>query len=147
MGRFDSAAASSSSADEFDESAAEPVRTVVVAHGDNDQRAAICDCLTKHGHKVIATSNGREALGHLLFQKVDLIIAAVAMDEMDGLELLRFVPMKTPAVPVIILGNRTSEFDTICLRAASLLGAAKTCVLPLPSAEFLQTVNELLAGH
>lgn len=47
------------------------------------------DILTDMGHDVIEASSGKECIGMLAEDKVDLIITDLVMPEMTGLDLLK----------------------------------------------------------
>jgi CheY-like chemotaxis protein len=61
---------------------------------------------------VLTASNGKRALHVLDFAKVDLVVTALKMPEMDGLELLVYMKGKYPDVPVILMTSfGTAEIE------------------------------------
>lgn len=59
--------------------------------------------LSKEGFEVISTTSSHEALKIMEVQKIDTVVEDIRMPEMDGIELLRRIKEKDPAVPVIII--------------------------------------------
>lgn len=54
-------------------------------------------------------SNGREALHQILEKSYDVILLDIALPGMDGLDVLRAVKAKKPALPVLILSMYPEE--------------------------------------
>ena len=65
------------------------------------------EVLTEHGDEVVTATSGAEALGRL--EGVEAVVTDLAMPGMDGLELLRAVHERDPALPVIVLTAQGSE--------------------------------------
>src|SRR6476646_1116575 len=64
------------------------------------------------GYRVIAASNGVEALERLRADLPDLVVLDVMMPEMDGFETLRRI-REVSNVPVLMLTVRNEEADRI----------------------------------
>jgi DNA-binding response OmpR family regulator len=64
------------------------------------------------GYRVIAVSNGLEALERLKSDLPDLVVLDVMMPEMDGFETLRRI-REVSSVPVLMLTVRSEESDRI----------------------------------
>ena len=77
------------------------MRILLVNESETD-RARIMDLLEKLECQVTAVASGRDALGALDQNPVDLIISELFLPEMDGMQLLRRVKEMKRVVPVII---------------------------------------------
>lgn len=67
----------------------------------------------KHGFNIIGeVTNGTEATEFLKSNPVDVIFTDVAMPEMDGIELAKYVRITHPDIKVVIMSNY-SDFDYI----------------------------------
>ncbi len=64
------------------------------------------------GYRVVAASNGYEALDRLKDDLPDLVVLDVMMPEMDGFETLRHI-REVSNVPVVMLTVRQEESDRI----------------------------------
>ncbi len=54
---------------------------------------------------ILTAKNGREAIEILESQAIDLVVTDLVMPEVDGLELLAYMTIHFPLVPVIVLSN------------------------------------------
>lgn len=99
--------------------------------------------LRKRGHTVVVADNGRIALERLEETSVDLIVADLAMPEMDGVTLLKHLRAdeRYRHIPVIMLTASGQEQDHQIARAE---GANDFLTKPTSSQEFLETVNRHL---
>jgi CheY-like chemotaxis protein len=67
------------------------------------------------------------------------------MPEVDGLELIKLVKTRNPALPIIAISGGTPHLPTeIALRLGSVLGADATLGKPIKRAELLRMVNLVL---
>ncbi|HEY6872699.1 MAG TPA: response regulator [Geobacteraceae bacterium] len=71
--------------------------------------------LEKHGHRVMAAGNGRQALSVMAEEKPGLIISDIIMPEMDGYELCRAIKAdeRYRDIPVILLTSLADPHDVI----------------------------------
>jgi CheY-like chemotaxis protein len=119
--------------------------SVLVADSDTAHRAWIADTLTERGYAVALAANGEEALARLKSGGIGLLVCAMTMSGMDGLELLRALRDSAVLLPVIVIAANMSEIDRLCLKGASLLGASATFTQPLTPSVFLGRVSDLIA--
>lgn len=76
---------------------------ILVVDDDSQLREAIVDTLMLTGYACLEASSGEEALSILLKRKVDMVIADIQMDKMDGHTLLRSIRDKYPQIPVLLM--------------------------------------------
>lgn len=119
--------------------------TILVADCDSGHRAFVSLLLADYD--VVLASSGEEALSRIHQGGIDLVVSALVMPGMDGLELLRVLRGTAPELPVIAIVAGMSEIDGVYLKGASLLGAARTYMQPLTPSVFLAGVRELLAAR
>jgi two-component system response regulator ChvI len=79
---------------------------------DPDIRDLVKDVLEPEGHIVLSFADGPPALRAFETGPFDLVIADIRMPQMDGIELLRRVRLKSD-VPVIFLTGRGEETDEL----------------------------------
>jgi DNA-binding NtrC family response regulator len=98
--------------------------------------------LESSGYRVIATSDGREALEALRGDPVDLILSDYRMHPIDGLALLRAV-RKTLEVPFVLY---SAGADAQTVFAAGRAGALRFLEFPFRVADqLLPTIADILA--
>jgi CheY-like chemotaxis protein len=119
-------------------------QTVLVADGDEAHRNTVVQLLSDSGYRVIQAETGEGALAAIQGGGIDLVVSAVVMPRVDGLELLRALRHATPAVPVIAVVSGMAEIDEVYMRGASALGAKRTYTQPLTPSIFLKSVCDLL---
>src|SRR5690348_2719628 len=76
--------------------------------------------LTDKDLRISFADNGRSALRVIETGGIDLAIAAVMMDEMDGIELVRSARAIKDAPPIIVVARGHSKLDQAYLRSAAL---------------------------
>ncbi len=70
--------------------------------------------LSRHGHDVIDSNNGAQAMAHLRHEPVDLLITDMNMPEMDGLQLVRAVRGElNMSMPIILLSARCDQSELL----------------------------------
>lgn len=90
--------------------------------------------------------NGVAALSAIISEEADIIIAAVTMERVDALQLLRAAQdLESP--PIVVVAQGHSEINHVYLRAAKLLGAAATYLQPFDVAEFANGINAALSAR
>jgi CheY-like chemotaxis protein len=127
-----------------DETVSRMARTVLVADGNKTHRASVAEMLTGQGYSVVLAASSEEAMLRIKAGGIALLVSAISMSGMDGFELLRALRNSLPDFPVIIVASGMFEIDWICLKGASLLGAAAAYTQPLASSVFLDSVRQLL---
>jgi len=121
-----------------DATAAAPA--LLVASADESGSAVIGAMLGALGYRVTLCSNGEAVLAELATSAFDLLITAVCMPRLDGLELLMLLKEQMPDLPVIAIAEQSREIDQIYLRNAELFGAAATFTRPLDVSKLLESV-------
>ena len=113
---------------------------ILVADDDLDMLRAIQLTLELDGYQVVGVTNGREALQVLESQNVSLIVADIAMPEMNGYQLLeriRQVPEWVP-IPIIFASARALDSD---IRFGKELGVDDYLIKPIYPADLRATVR------
>ena len=78
------------------------------------------ECLRREGHTVSCAVDAASALERLGLHPIDLVVTDLSMPEMDGLELLRRIKQREPALPVVLVtSSGTEAVVTEALRAGA----------------------------
>ena len=64
---------------------------VLVVEDDKDLREALCDSLTLEGFEVVGVEHGKRALAVVNSRYFNIVVSDVAMNEMDGYALLKWL--------------------------------------------------------
>ncbi|MDZ4720099.1 MAG: response regulator [Roseiflexaceae bacterium] len=117
--------------------------TILVVDDSPVIRRLIDYTLTRNGYRVLTACDGREALDVMHDQLVDLVIADLAMPELDGLGLLRLIRADTNLrkIGLIMLTASGQDQDRIDAQAA---GANDFLTKPTSSRDLLATVHQVL---
>lgn len=109
-------------------------------------RAILRRLLEREGHLVFEASDGR-VLMDMLDGDVDLIITDMLMPEVDGIEVIRHVKGRYPAIPVLVVTGGWSN-EKIDLRdVARGLGADRALCKSEINTCLIDTVAELLISR
>ncbi|MBI1294845.1 response regulator [bacterium] len=102
--------------------------------------------LCQRGHKIVTANNGREAIKVIVDHPVDLLILDLAMPEMDGMSVLRYLraDRRFSCLPIIILTASGKEQDR---RLAISEGVDAFLTKPTTTWELNTMVSNLLADH
>ncbi len=76
---------------------------ILVVDDDMQLREAIVDTLALTGYTCYQAGNGAQALASLQRRSVDMVIADIQMEGMDGHTLLRSIHDKYPHIPVLLM--------------------------------------------
>jgi CheY-like chemotaxis protein len=120
--------------------------SILVVEDDPVMRPRIGLVLRNAGHTAIESEDAVAATEILGQQRVDLIITDVVMPKKDGLEFIREVRQRWPALPIIAVSGGGDHLDgTYCLKVARSLGAAATLAKPFEEEKLLEVIAEVMA--
>jgi CheY-like chemotaxis protein len=83
--------------------------SVLVVDDVRTERQRTEECLYRAGYEVAAASNGLEALARIDLHPIDLVLTEINLPGMDGLDLVRRLTEREPAVPVVVLTSQSSD--------------------------------------
>lgn len=108
---------------------------ILLIDDDASVRRSISTFLSDSGFKIIEAANGSE--GVLLFQNEspDLVLCDLRMPDMDGLDVIREVTLKSSVTPVIVISGYGEIGDAV---QALRLGAADYLMKPIKDLEVLE---------
>jgi len=123
-----------------------PLKILLAEDSLVNQKLAVA-VLSKHGHDVVVTNNGREALAALESQHFDLVLMDVQMPEMDGFEAtaeIRAAGRRTGRhVPIIAMTAHALKGDRErCLEA----GMDEYVAKPIHAKQLFETIEAVLAA-
>jgi two-component system, response regulator, stage 0 sporulation protein F len=128
----------------------EPVprlRHVLVAEDHLEMRWLLVSLLQSEGHQVVEASDGLKALAALLRRpgkpEIDLLVTDLRMPGCSGLDLLAFVRLERPEMPVVLI---TAFGDSATHLDARRLGAAAVLDKPFDLHAFRDVVRALVRG-
>ncbi len=120
-------------------------KTIMVVDDSASLRQVVNIALTGAGYKIIEACDGKDALGKLNGEKINLVISDVNMPNMDGITFVK--DMKKLAnykfTPVIMLTTESQEGKKAEGQAA---GAKAWVVKPFQPAQMLAAVSKLCAA-
>ena len=102
-------------------------RTVLLASGDSHELKMWAAHLANLDCRLQRVENGEEALRTILATRIDAVIAAVTMDKLDGLELLRALGGLSRPPVTLLVAQGGSDIDKVYLKIAKLYGALPNC--------------------
>jgi signal transduction histidine kinase/CheY-like chemotaxis protein len=115
--------------------------TVVVVDDQVDSRELLATLLSRSGADVVPCDSARAALQALEAHAAQLLVADIAMPDVDGHELIRQVRTRYPDMPAVAVSAYARPQD----RSKALeSGYNAYCTKPLDSTRFLETVREVL---
>ena len=115
-------------------------KKVILCVDDNEQELSVLKfMLTTNGYRVVAATNGQEAIGIFSGTAVDLVLADYSMPQMNGCQLVERLKQITAHVPMILLGDPQRMAGE--MHAADALLAKKNC----SSHELLERIKVMSA--
>ena len=117
-------------------------KIVMVVDDSGSFRTVVKLALQKAGYGVIEAQDGKDAVGKLGGQKINLIVCDVNMPNMDGLTFLRHIKTMSAYkfTPVIMLTTESQESKKAEGRAA---GARAWITKPFQPSQLVDAVNRL----
>jgi CheY-like chemotaxis protein len=82
-----------------------PKKVILCVDDNEDDCSVLKFVLSTNGYRVLSASSGAAAIGLFGEGSVDLVIAAIAMDEMTGNELFRRLKSMAPWIPMVLMGD------------------------------------------
>jgi PAS domain S-box-containing protein len=116
--------------------------TIVVVDDQSDSAEVLAALLTRTGARVLEYGHAAEALQSFSVLPVDLLIADIAMPDMDGYELITRVRDRHPRVPAVAVSAYARPQDR---KRAFDAGYDGYCAKPVDTGELLRTVRDVLA--
>ena len=120
---------------------------ILIVDDEEMVRTTLRNMLTRAGHDVIESSDGREALMACEQVVPDLILLDLYMPEMDGFEVMTALRKSSPNVKLLAItgGSRYGWTDRL-VDMASKLGAADVLLKPFTDEDVLQAVERAFAS-
>ena len=117
-------------------------KTIMVVDDSGSFRTVVKLALQKSGYTVVEACDGKDAVGKLNGQKLNLIVCDVNMPQMDGLTFLRHLKTTTAYkfTPVIMLTTESQESKKAEGKAA---GARAWITKPFQPSQLVDAVNRL----
>lgn len=120
--------------------------TVLVVDDAPAVRFSVSRSLKKAGYEVVEAENGRQALGVLRSQVVDLAVIDLWMPVMDGIELLKTLRVEFPELAAIAMsGGAPKAPIDMSAALATTWGAERVFYKPFDNDDLIIETKNLLA--
>src|SRR5262245_5332308 len=80
-----------------------PPLSVLVIDDEIGIRKALSACLEAEGHKVVAVSNGRDALSATTRKSFDLVFIDIQLGETSGMDLIPALLAENPWLKIVVI--------------------------------------------
>ena len=115
--------------------------TVLVVDDQRDSCELLAALFERHGARVVQCDSAESALGVLTDVEANLLIADIAMPDIDGYELIRRVRASHPTLPAIAVSAYARPQDR---RRALSAGFDGYCAKPVEAPQLLRAVRSLM---
>jgi len=115
-------------------------KTILIVDDNRDVQRLVTEYLTENDFRVVAASNGRQALFVARQEKPDLILLDIMMPELDGYDFVR-IYRKERETPIILITARVEESDKVI---GLELGADDYVTKPFGMAELVARIRAVL---
>ncbi|MCG8621864.1 MAG: response regulator, partial [Proteobacteria bacterium] len=121
--------------------------TILVADPDQRQREIICLTLEREGLHVLATRTMYEALDRIERLDIDVLIAPLIGERVDGLKLLEAAYNQNPDVGVIFITAPNVLETEVGIKATIHMGASYFLPKPLNPAQLIALLHKILENQ
>nr|WP_210470194.1 response regulator [Sporosarcina sp. 6E9] len=119
------------------------VRSILIVVDQPGIRLLLGELFRKENYSVRLAKNGVEAFIKIEAEQPDCVLLDMKMAGIDGMEVLKKIKKKWPAVPVIMM---TAYGELEKIEEVLALGAEKYFTKPFDIYEVRDTVNEIITG-
>lgn len=119
---------------------------VLVIDDQEPIRGIVRRALESDGHEVADASDGAAGMALLDRAPVDVVITDIFMPGMDGIQALREIRKRFPAIKVIAMSGGDSSGLMDLRHDAELLGAVKSLSKPFTAREVVDVVRSALSA-
>jgi PAS domain S-box-containing protein len=116
-------------------------RTVLVVDDQEDSCRLLAALVEQCGGRAVQCHSATAALEALAADRAHLVVADIAMPDMDGYELIRRVRRRFNGIPAIAVSAYARPEDRVRALEAGYLAY---CVKPVEATQFLRTVGDVL---
>jgi len=120
---------------------------VIVIDDQEPIRRIVRRALENDGHEVFEASDGEVGMELLERAPADVVITDIFMPGMDGIQTLREIRKRFPAIKVIAMSGGDSTGLLDLRQDAELLGALKSIQKPFNAREIVALVRGVLGGE
>jgi len=122
------------------------VASILVIDDQEPIRRIVRRALENERHAVLDASDGELGMQILERETVDVVITDIFMPGLDGIQTLREIRRRFPAVRVIAMSGGDSTGLLDLRKDAELLGAVKSLQKPFTAREIVDVVRAVLGG-
>ncbi|WP_368668754.1 response regulator [Sporosarcina sp. 6E9] len=119
------------------------MRSILIVVDQPGIRLLLGELFRKENYSVRLAKNGVEAFIKIEAEQPDCVLLDMKMAGIDGMEVLKKIKKKWPAVPVIMM---TAYGELEKIEEVLALGAEKYFTKPFDIYEVRDTVNEIITG-
>jgi CheY-like chemotaxis protein len=121
--------------------------TILIIENEVSNRILIERVLSTRGYHCIAASNGREALGILDHERVDLILTDLSMPVLDGYRTTELIRERPDMANVPIIAVTAFALNSEGGDAAKQSGCTDFLTKPFKPKQLLEIVERFLPGN
>ena len=131
---------STSPTPEDSSSPADRQKTILIAE-DNESNYMLLKIILQKHYELVWVKNGKDAVGAIEQQYIDLILMDIKMPEMDGLEALKIIRKKYRDLPIVMQTAYAFETDR---EEAEQAGCSGFITKPVSAPQLLKIVRNLI---